>query len=108
MDIDLGRYRVYLIRLTSYLGIVSILMILKVFAEDEPLGWKWYIWLILILFLSVFLIYFDNKYVIKKEGDYGISKTPRWVAMEKKIGNIENKTDDIYTMVLEIKNEKKR
>jgi hypothetical protein len=63
-------------------------MILKVFAEDEPLGMAWFVWLIIIGVFSVVLIVLDIKLVIEGEADYGFSKTPRWVAMEKNIEDI--------------------
>lgn len=77
LQYKLGQSKTLFNRLMSYAGIISLLMVLKVFAEDEPAGYNWFMWLIIIGIASIIIIILDINLVFSNEQEYSFSKVPQ-------------------------------
>jgi len=81
----IGKYKVLISRLMSYLSIVNFFMILYLFAKEEPLGLHYQIWLIFAAVICCCVIVFDSLFVIEGDANYNFARTPRMVAHEQRV-----------------------
>jgi hypothetical protein len=95
----LGKFKLLYGRTMSYVGIISFLMLLKVFAMNEPLGLNWVIWLIIVFLICVGVTIFDVLFVIEGDANYGFSKTPKFVEMDKDIKEIKEQNKVILKLL---------
>ena len=83
---ELGKYHVWVSRLSSYLGPLNFAMILYMFVIKDPAGIAWYWWVLLGLIGLPSLLAFDILVVYPSALRYSFVKNSEWV---DKIENIE-------------------
>ena len=91
---NVGRFRIWIIRVGSYLSPINFLLILYGFAKNEPLGVNFWLWM-MVCIIGVFgLLIFDTIVMFPSELHYSYMKNPGMRNLEHKINIIiENQND---------------
>lgn len=84
---EIGRWRVWYVRLASYLGIVNFAMLIHLTLIQNPN--IWYLVPLGIIGLGV-LLYIDIKHILPFEAGYGFAKTPQNAEMNERLKRIED------------------
>ena len=92
---ELGKYHVWMSRLSSYLGPVNFTMLLYMFIIRDPMGISWYWWAMLGVIGLPMLLAFDIIVIYPSALRYSFVKNSEWVI----------KIDNIEKMLEEMKNE---
>ena len=91
---NIGRFRIWIIRVGSYLSPINFLLILYAFAKNEPLGVNFWLWMIACIIGVFGLLIFDTIVMFPSELHYSYIKNPGMRNLENKINTIiENQYD---------------
>jgi hypothetical protein len=85
---SLGRFRIWMVRVGSYLAPVNFLLILYNFAKNEPLGITFWFWMIFSIICVFGLIIFDTLFMFSSELHYSYMKNPGMQILEEKVNVI--------------------
>ncbi len=89
----IGRYRMYLNRLQTYVAMVNFAMILYLYMRESPLGVEWYWWITIMSITFPIIILFDVKVMYPGTLIYAYEKNPGFQKLEKKINKIMDKLE---------------
>ncbi len=81
----LGILKVWANRLQTYLGPLNFLMILYLYITNEPLGIKWYYWVIAIIPTLLLVLYIDLKVILPVSQEYVFRKNPEWMLLKEEM-----------------------
>jgi hypothetical protein len=88
MENRIGMVKVYLQRVLQYAGLANFVMLLYL-TQKETANFWWYAAGVGVL--GVVFLWYDNKHVISAELDYLYERSNRFLALEKKVGEIHGK-----------------
>jgi len=89
----LGRYKMYLNRLQTYMSMINFVMILYLYIIESPIGIPWYYWVLLMFVLFPILVVFDVKVIYPGTLIYAYDKNPGFRRLEKKVDKILEEKD---------------
>ena len=98
---NFGKFRIWIIRVGSYLSPINFLLILYSFAKNEPFGVNFWFWMIFCIIGVFALLVFDTLFMFSSELNYSYIKNPGMRALENKVNTIINNQNKI---IEEIKN----
>lgn len=94
--LELGRYKIWLSRVQSYLGIFSFSLILYGMAiKNNLFGWSWQIWVMLMIIGIPMLLWVDIKIICPSELKYGFGLHPKLKEMLTEIKQLSEKFDKL-------------
>jgi hypothetical protein len=85
---NVGRFRIWIIRVGSYLSPINFLLILYGFAKNEPLGINFWLWMFVCIIGVFVLLVFDTIVMFPSELHYSYMKNPGMRNLENKINEI--------------------
>jgi hypothetical protein len=98
---NIGRFRIWIIRVGSYLSPINFLLILYSFAKNEPLGINFWFWMIFCI-ISVFgVLIFDTLFMYSSELHYSYKKNPGMQSLETKVNLIIENQNKILQKINE-------
>jgi len=93
---NLGKYRVWLNRLQTYMSLINFSMLLYLYMVEAPMGLEWYIWIVIMCVTLPLLIVFDVRFVYPSTLKYSYGKNPGFQRLEKKVDMIMKKLELEY------------
>ena len=96
---NLGKFRIWIIRVGSYLSPINFLLILYSFAKNEPLGVNFWLWMTVCIFSVFGLLIFDTIVMYPSELHYSYLKNPGMQSLEKKINIIIENQNEIINKI---------
>lgn len=105
----LGIMKAWTARIQTYLGLINFVMILYLYVIQEPLGLKWYYWIILLIPALSLILWLDLKVIFPVSQEYIYRKNPEWMKLREeinklrvsieKIDNDNKKLDKLITLI---------
>jgi len=72
----LGKVKVWQTRISGYISIINFVMLFYLYIIEEPIGVKWYYWVVFIASSIALVIFIDTKFIMPQAFGYTFSKNP--------------------------------